>query len=186
MNLTVVNIDWMITGSAIAACAVFVAAHLLIFRFLTLRKILTWIMRIYVLGAAAGAAVFAGLSLVFPTEIKLDVFSGAGCFLLSLAMYTFMSFAYILCVFGPYESSIRLRLMLELYDDYPEPVAYSDLLTRYNPRWILDCRLQRLIGSSEVVNENGLYRTGRIKLAFLLIEYTSRIFKKIGNLRTAE
>ena len=173
------NPDIIICLAAGISFAVFVVVQFVVFRFVSEGGVLKWIMALFVLGSLVNAGLFAAFS--------LDAFSGGiiyktALFLISWIMYSLLSFLYVLCVFGPYESSIRLRLIRELYRQHPQAVTLSQLYERYNNTVILKRRIARLLAAGSITVRGGKYQvSGRpsfFSVADLLARLISRCTQK--------
>ncbi len=105
---------------------------------------------------------------------------GSGGILLgivSFCLYSILSFSYVICCVGPYETSVRLRIVRELYKQ-PQGMRLERLLGFYNNRRILDLRLQRLLASKDLILENGVYRDNRGSSVFTGITAITEFLKR--------
>lgn len=89
-----------------------------------------------------------------------------------------MCFFYVLCIFGPYETSVRMRLVREIARARDQGISREELLRRYNTAIILDIRLKRLIGSGDIIERNGRYRIGNSKNFFFIFDAIASVIKK--------
>jgi len=64
-------------------------------------------------------------------------------------------FSYVICIVGPYETSVRVRLIRELYDRPGHSATVEELSAYYNPKVLLDMRLERLLSAGEVTEAAG-------------------------------
>ncbi len=120
---------------------------------------------------------FKGIILTFLAALGLELFisiyflkmTGFLSLFLSVTIYALMAFFYILCIFGPYETSIRMRLIREISKD-PQGKTFAEIVKLYNERVILNNRLQRLLGSGDVRLENGRYFLGKNNNAFFILD----------------
>ena len=120
---------------------------------------------------------FEGIKLTFLTALLIEaivgffVFRVEGVFYLILAItiYSLFSFFYILCIFGPFETSIRMRLIREISKD-TQGKTRADIMALYNERVILDIRLARLLGSKDVIKQNDRYLLGKNNNAFFILD----------------
>ena len=100
------------------------------------------------------------------------------CATLSFFIYSQMCFFYVINIYGPYESSLSVRLLRELAKVHPKGLTQDQILTSYNAQLILRTRLERLVGSGEVVQEGDRYRIGKKQNIFFVLEFSSRQFHK--------
>lgn len=89
--------------------------------------------------------------------------------LLSIVIFGLMAFFYVLCIFGPYETSIRMRLIREIAKDSQGKTA-AEIALLYNERIILDTRLKRLLGGGDVALKNERYVLVKKTNAFFILD----------------
>ena len=89
-----------------------------------------------------------------------------------------LSFVYILCIFGPYETSVRMRLVREIAKGKDKGITMQELLDRYNAGTIVKIRLRRLVGSGDIVEKKGGYSTARSGNFFLIFDAIAGVIKK--------
>lgn len=82
---------------------------------------------------------------------------GVSMALMALLIHGLLCFVYLICIFGSYESSVRMRLVRELAHAKPEGMRLDEILQQYNPKIIAASRLRRLVGSGDVVEREGFY-----------------------------
>ena len=85
----------------------------------------------------------------------------AGAAVLALVVQGLLCFVYVLCIFGPYETSVRMRLVREIDKAGTKGISLEALLGRYNAGTIVDLRLRRLMGSGDITEKDGVYRVSR-------------------------
>ncbi len=177
-------LDWLVVGNAFFSLSVFVLCHILIFRFTKHAAVLKWVKRFFMIGLAVnliGYSVypFGGFVSTSMTKPPYPCFIEENTFtfplkllglLLSVFIYGVSAFLYVLCVLGPYESSIRLRLIRELSFAGLKGLTTKEILQRYNAMMIIQRRLDRLVASGELRREGSFYRSGKSQNVFLLIE----------------
>ncbi len=164
-------IDAKIVLSALLAISVYAILDFLFFRFMKAGSVLKWIVNLYFLGAILDIA----LCLVFlgwnsPSAYVPGFLDKIFCLFLSLIMYSLFCFLYILFIMGPYQSSVRLRILRELYRKYPRNCSYEDLLRSYSAKEILNIRLERLVSSGDLSLEGGVYKLKRQCNFFLVMD----------------
>lgn len=98
--------------------------------------------------------------------------------ILASVLQGLLCFVYVLCVFGPYETSVRMRLVREIAQGKGNGISHQELLVRYNTESIVNIRLQRLLGSGDIIEENGRYRIGTSKNFFFMFDAIAGIIKK--------
>ena len=74
-----------------------------------------------------------------------------------------------------------LLKMRELYDFHPEGISLDDLLKRYNAEKILRIRLDRFLGSGEIIQDGDVYRAGKHKYIFAVLETIAQFLQKVTN-----
>ena len=89
-----------------------------------------------------------------------------------------LCFFYVLCIFGPYETSVRMRLIREIAAGGALGVSPQELSSRYNAKAIVDIRLQRLVGSGDIIEKDGRYRMGHSQNFFFVFDAIAGFIKK--------
>lgn len=90
-----------------------------------------------------------------------------------------LCFVYVLCVFGPYETSVRMRLIREIFKASPKGLTQSELDRCYNHETIARIRVRRLIGSHYLVEQEGAYRVGPATNVFFVFDIITGVLKKM-------
>ena len=170
-------LDLMVLVGGFAGFIFYVLAHIFLFRFVDAESIIKWLVKYFVFGTVVILIIYGNV-LSFETSGYQNT-EIVFCFLVSLILYCLLSFFYVLCIIGPYESSIRTRLIRELYKIYPRGLVLSELLERYNAEAILKERLKRFLGSGEVVQEGEIYRIGKKRPMFFLLERITQLLRSI-------
>ena len=172
--------DLIILASAVGTFLIYLLVHTSIFRFIDTKGILPWLMRVFFIGGFLNVVVNIHL-LLSRTEIMTETgILGVGfCLLLSLLIYGLMCFFYVLNIYGPYESSLSVRLIREIFPTLPGGITLKEILTRYNADVIPRTRLERLIGSGEIVMNGPIYKIGKYPYIFLTLNYLGRIFHRV-------
>ena len=175
-------IDRYIIGIAVVSFIAFLMLLILVFRLVDRKEVLKWLVYVFFMALTVNL----GLTVWFMLEQNGLFEMGIGAILtiliLPVVLYSLLSFCYVLCIFGAYESSIRLRIVRELDEAGPEGLSWEDLLKRYNDEMILKIRLDRFITSKELSFDGTYYRLERKHNAFSCITLISRIIKKIYGL----
>ena len=174
------SLDGMILWSAFIGFVIYLIVHFFIFRQVSDRKVIQWLIRTFLLGGIINIS----LGLLLSSQFHRLVNHGAwvvivtgGC---SFFIYGLLCFIYVLCVFGPYESSIRLRLLRELEIAGAQGLTQEEILARYNTEIILNRRLNRFIGSGEVVLLGDSFKLGKVKKnVFSFLEDMAQFLKKV-------
>lgn len=161
---------------AAGAVMVFFLVHMVTFRLSRPENILRTVM--HTVAAVMGLQVAAMTALVF-VAVEASVVSGLCSIMLSVLLYGLAAFFYILWIFGPYETSVRYRVLREL-GLAPTGLTLNELLERYNGRMILDTRLHRLVAAGDVYHEGNVMRvTRKVNMFFLLDTAAARLRRLI-------
>jgi len=96
----------------------------------------------------------------------------------AVAIQGLMSFMYVLCIFGPYETSVRMRLIREIAWAGSEGVSIQELSGRYNAKIIVDLRLRRLVGSGDIALKDGRYRVIQKGNLFFIFDAIAGVLKR--------
>ena len=173
------KVDALIVLSVLCSYGFFVALHLITFRFLKTDEVLKSLMRVVVLSFLFH---FVWLSLD-----PLDLLDALGLadrvlvFVVSFAILALLLFVHVLCVFGPYETSIRLRLIRELFRGPGQGMREEAILKNYNAEMILKKRLGRLSSSGELLLQDGRYRINKHVNVFFFIDFMAGILKRMAS-----
>ena len=169
-------VDVFVVKSALLSFALFCAVFLPSLRFLPPAAVLIGIVRIFaavtVVHLVSGVIALAGMP---AAAGPLTLFTASGCLLVSLVLYGLMSFLFIVCVFGPFETSVRLRILREL-SAAPQGLSEEQLFFKYNNRIIIQRRLDKLLCSKKVSFDGRVYRLKKKMVFFVLTEiWTSQM-----------
>lgn len=169
-------LDLAILVSSLLSFLVFFILQVVVFRLVHQEAVLRWIINIFgiasVMHLASLAVYFGVVNPVYPGGLLF--MAGVSYFLFGL-----MAFVYILCVFGPSETSIRIRVVRELNEVKGGRLTHDALLKRYNGRIILRRRMERLILAGEIAEENGRYLIKNKSNAFFMIDAVAGLLQKI-------
>ena len=149
------SLDVLTVAAAFISFGIFLLVHVVTFRWLRPEQLLRSL--VIIVGAIAGLP----LVMIAPLFLKTGnlPWQAWGCAsLLAMMINGLLCFVYVLCVFGPYETSVRMRLLREIAQGKEKGISRQDLLARYNEQVIVDVRLQRLLGSGDIIEKDGLYR----------------------------
>ena len=102
--------------------------------------------------------------------------------LLSFFLLGLLMSAHVLCVIGPYETSIRFRLLRELNAGPRGGMALPEILKKYNAEVIVQNRLKRFLASQEIACVDGIYKIQKDKNIFSLIDRVTQILNKLISL----
>jgi hypothetical protein len=116
--------------------------------------------RSLVAGALLGAVPTLWLTNVGLASAGSSLVDRIGYNLSSFIAYAALAFGYFavvnLCV-----TSVRIRVLRELYETGPSGLPRSDFLAEYNSVTILNKRLERMVKSGQIVFRDGRYYIGR-------------------------
>lgn len=173
------QLDLIILTSAGVGFIFFVTAHVATFRILNRKGILKNLIRIFLAGGLAGLAIVPVFSRPWTAAPGMDLVKVliTVCFF-NLLIYGLMCFLYVLYIFGPYESSIRFRLVYELYRNNPDGMEIRAIERNYNPDIILKRRLERLLASGDLIEVDGVYRLARVRNIFIALDRSSASIRK--------
>ncbi len=170
------SMDAMTIGAGFLSFALFLAVHFITFRWVRPERLLRSLLIGTVLMLALPAVLIFGLWSVKAADLSLGAWVCAA--LVSSLIEGLLCFFYVLCIFGPYETSVRMRLVREIAAGGACGITFKDLDQRYNAESIVQVRLQRLLGSGDIVEHNGLYRIISHKNLFFIFDAIAGILKK--------
>jgi hypothetical protein len=155
--------DILIIITGLSAFIFFLVLHFIGFRFLKPEQLFKGIIGVFFLGFLFCAV------LAFNIFTNQDTVHRLGLTILALTIYVLASFVYVLCFFGPYETSIRMRLIRELSTS-KNGLTMQELLSRYNTAVILDHRFKRLLGGGDLAQKGKLFYIRKKNNAFFIID----------------
>lgn len=170
------HLDILTIGVGLVSFGIFLVIHVVTFRRLRPEELLR---SLHACVAAIAALPLALMTLLF--VMKAADASPAQWLLaslLALTMAGLSSLAYVLCIFGPSETSVRMRLVREIAKGEAKGVSHEELLQHYNARTIVNIRLRRLTGSGDIIEQNGLYRARNTRNMFFLFDSIAVMIKK--------
>ena len=171
--------DVILLSSACVSFVLFFCLQMLVFRCTHSEDIFKSIINTF---TVVSAVHLMGLPLTlkyFPNGAAVQTFSDViGVVVLSYIVFGLAAFVYILCVFGPSETSIRVRVVRELLEVRGHHLLRNELLKRYNGRMVLERRLERFSRSGEVVFKGGKYVMCKNTNAFFMIDVIARLLQK--------
>jgi hypothetical protein len=170
------TMDILTVGVGFFSFGIFLLVHLIIFRKVApehlLRSLLACVIAIMGL-----PLVLMGIFFSFQA-LDATVQAWICAALLALVIQGLLCFFYILCIFGPYETSVRMRLVREIAAVPSGGTSLKELLQRYNHETIVDLRLRRLLGSGDIIEKDGLYRVGHSRNFFFLFDAIAGVLKR--------
>jgi len=174
--VTALSLDLAILVCSGSSFLLFFLLQVIVFRMVHPEAVLRWIMNIFmivsVLHLFTMAIAYNYLQLDYPGGVLLMA-------AVSYFIFGLIAFVYILCVFGPSETSIRIRLVRELEGVKGGRLTHDELLKKYNGRLILERRIQRLLYAGEIVEQNGKYVLLNKANAFFMIDAVAGLIQRI-------
>lgn len=152
---------------------------MLVFQALILRRldesgIFPALIQSVIAGFCATGAGLLGMAAWLHLSI-LEIILAGGC---AAFIYALGALVYVLCIFGPFTTSVRIRLLREI-GTAPGGLTQEELNGRYNDALILDIRLKRLIGSGYIAAVGKMYTLRRKDNVFHLMDVIADNLKVI-------
>ncbi len=170
------SIDVLTLGTGVFSFACFLLIHLIFFRWLAPERLLRSLLFIVVSIMGLPILLMGTMSFFKITDVPWQVLVGGA--LLAMLIDGLLCFVYVLCIFGPYETSVRMRLVREIAREPHRGIPLQELLSRYNVETIVKVRLRRLVGSGDIIEKDGLYRCGRTGNFFFIFDSIAGVIKK--------
>ncbi len=157
----------MILTAVACSFIVFFILQMVVFRMLHQEAVLKAIMIIFMVTSL----VHLVGSFLYADQIAAAGLSGKVIFVaVSYLIFGLAAFVYILCIFGPSETSIRIRVLRELQEAPERRLSHGELANRYNARMVLERRLERLARSGEIIERAGKYTLIKKTNFFFMID----------------
>ena len=172
------SFDGIALLGAASALIFFSAAQAVLFRSIPARNVLAALKRLYALTTIVDLAATGEIGLILGVCRSEDRLGFGLSLFVSWTLSSLLALCYVLFIFGPFESSIRLRLIRELGLAGGEGLSQEEILMRYCARDILDRRLERLVAAQELSFDGRAYRV-RNRLSFFLgLDLVSRCLSR--------
>lgn len=169
--------DFIVLFSSILAFILFVVVHALVFRVTTQANILRGLVLSLFLGMFLGIAIIFLLFRFF--SVSHEQYYSA--FPISFVLFLLLDLSYILGFFGMMASSLRVRILREIYLSKENQLAHTQLLSHYNKRIIVQERLKRLLSAGEVSRRGDTYTLVTRFSVFRIHHFLYVFFKKLYN-----
>jgi len=137
---------------SILGFVLYVFIQFLIFRFVKSEKVIKGIVDVYL---------FTGFIQLLSESVMLGVAPAIYSFIL----YTLLVANYIIGIFGLVESSVRIRILMEINSQGRRGIKEKEINIKYNKKIILEKRLKRMIASGELKLDKGYYQLNK-RLSF--------------------
>lgn len=147
--------DLSIVINAGLSFVLFLVLQIIVFRRIAASSVFIAIVGVF---AAAGAVTHSMLYFFLPpSSFDLALFT----LFCSLVLYGLLSLIYILALFGIAATSLRIRLLGEIYTRGQQGMTEKELLVKYNRNVILAKRLERFRASGDVIFDGKQYTLGK-------------------------
>lgn len=162
---------FIIINTLISITAYFIL-HIIILRKINQNDIFKWLVNVYLL---------AGF---FP--FLTGWWLGGSIFesFVSWLFYTLLVLIYVLAILGVMESSIRIRLLKEIYEAKDRGIDMKQILKKYNKDVILHKRLQRFLSAGEISFCEGQYQLEKKFTPYTLPDFAIRMIWKLYTSQT--
>jgi hypothetical protein len=170
------NIDILTVGVAIFSFVVFLLIHAITFRWVRPERLLRSLLGCVIAITGLPALLMVIFFILKTVDETPQAWVCAA--ILAVMIQGLMSFTYVLCVFGPYETSVRMRLVREIALGGGNGISSQELSGRYNARIIVDLRLQRLTGSGDIIEKDGRYRVIKNGNIFFIFDAIAGVLKR--------
>jgi len=170
------GIDILTSGIGFFSFVLFLIVHFIAFRWVRPERLFRSLL-VCVLALMGLHVVLMAILYSFKA-VEMPLWAWVWAAILASVIQGLLCFVYVLCVFGPFETSVRMRLVHEIFHGGAGGISLEGLLGRYNTEKIVNIRLQRLIGSGDVVEKDGLYRVANDKNFFFIFDAIAGVIKK--------
>ncbi len=143
------QMDILTTGVGFFSFGIFLLVHTITFRWVRPEYLLRSLL-VCVIAIMACPVALIGIFFVIKI-VDAPLYAWVCAALLASLVGGLLCFVYVLCIFGPYETSIRMRLVREIVRGGPGGISLQKLLGHYNSEAIVHVHLQRLLGSGDII-----------------------------------
>ncbi len=171
-----VSVDILTIVTGFASFGIFLLVHVITFRWISPEGVLKSLMTMFI--AFMGLPLMMTGMLFALKLLSVSWQTGACMAVLAGVIHGLLCFVYVICVFGFYEASVRMRLVREIVQAKPGGILMEEILQHYNPDEIVRLRLRRLMGSGDIIERQGFYRVAGHRNFFFLFDMISGILKK--------
>ncbi len=130
----------------------FIILHVVIFRRISRRQVLTWMVAVFAIAGIFTMGVSYYFVALYPFTMLLFFY------FVFWMLYGLLSLIYFLAIFGIIESSIRIRLLAEVVKSGKTGITPAALYRIYNRESIVKKRLERFVASGDIVYDGNKYR----------------------------
>ncbi|OGG08684.1 hypothetical protein A2154_01690 [Candidatus Gottesmanbacteria bacterium RBG_16_43_7] len=157
--------DIIIVTAGLAGFALFLILQLLTFRLIDSRILMAALMRIFISASIILTVSVYVISVNFIQSRVLDTISHI---LLALLIYGALCFIYVTAVFGITVTSVRIQILRLIYNAGDKGLPYINIYKKYNKQVIIKTRLERLVGSGELICRDNKYYLPPVTTFFML------------------
>ncbi len=170
------TMDVLTAGAGIFSFLIFLSVHFITFRWVRPENLLRSLLVCVVTVMGFPVLLMGFFYILKAADATLQAWICAA--ILASVLQGLLCFVYVLCVFGPYETSVRMRLVREIALAPPGGISMEELARCYNTEIMVNLRLQRLLGSGDIIEKDGLYRIGREGNFFFIFDAIAAVLKK--------
>jgi hypothetical protein len=171
--------DLNILVTSLLSFIFFLILHTLIFRKVRHDKVLIWIVKTCLIGSIFPLLLSLIISIINPIKIYPLLYQAIIIFVISYILYCLFAVIYILGPFGLIESSLRLKLLSEIFNAGEKGIKYQNLLRAYNKYVIIQKRLDRFVASKDFLYKNNYYTIKNRFSYFIIQNQLFTIIKKL-------
>lgn len=158
--------DNFIIINTLISMIVYFILHIIILRKINQKDIFKWLAYVYFIASFTPFLIGWWMGWQMIPEISLSsIIIGV---LVAWIFYTFLVLAYVLAILGIMESSVRIRLLKEIYNVKDTGITLKQILIKYNKDVILQKRLRRFIAVGEISFKGGKYQLEKRFTAYSL------------------
>ena len=171
------TVDELTLGIGIISFVVFIFNHLITIRWVAPEQLLRSLL-MCIITTLSFPAVLVAVAFIFKV-VHVSLMGWFCALVLAMLIEGLLCFFYVICIFGPYETSVRMRLVREIAKGGSQGISELELEARYNPETLVKIRLQRLIGSGDITEVNGMYKVISRRNIFFIFDTIGTLIKKL-------
>ena len=174
------SLDLLAVIVGFASFSVFLIIFLIVMRYCRAQQLIAGIFKVFLGAMVAHVFFMINPETLALSDNKNDFYLFIGT---ATLIYGLLAFIFVLCFFGPNETSIRMKI-IALVGTHVEGLNRADIFKHYNARTMLEVRLKRLVGAGDIVLQEGKYKLIKQSNAFFIIDKLAAFLRLLYGIKS--